>query len=76
MKTVIILAAHGTFPKDFPRSELAEYMSLNARLEQGAVSHSVTLEQRYDELGAKLRSWPRNAENDQFFAASHNWPTL
>lgn len=36
MKTIIVLAMHGVPPSDFPRDELAEFMSLEARLARGA----------------------------------------
>jgi sirohydrochlorin cobaltochelatase len=69
MKRVIVLAMHGAPPKDFPKSELGEFMSLHARL-SGTVSHSPALESRYEELDEKMRSWPRSAQNDPFFASS------
>jgi sirohydrochlorin cobaltochelatase len=71
MKSVIVLAMHGAPPRDFPRQELAEFMSLHSRLEASAVAHSPALESRYEELEQKLRSWPRTAQNDPFFASSN-----
>ena len=70
MKSVIVLAMHGSPPRDFPRDELSEFMSLHARLEGAAVSHSPALESRYEELEKKMRDWPRNRQNDPFFASS------
>ena len=70
MKSVIVLAMHGSPPRDFPRADLAEFMALHARLEASAVSHSPALESRYEELEQKLRDWPRNPQNDPFFASS------
>ncbi|RJO60994.1 MAG: hypothetical protein C4542_07635 [Dehalococcoidia bacterium] len=69
MKSVIVLAMHGSPPPDFPRPELAEFMSLHARLEAAAVSHSPALESRYEELEQKMRQWPRSRQNDPFFAS-------
>lgn len=70
MKSVIVLAMHGSPPRDFPRAELAEFMTLHARLEAAAVSHSPTLESRYEEMEQKMRQWPRSQQNDSFFASS------
>ena len=69
MKSVIVLAMHGAPPRDFPRAELGEFMSLHARL-GASVSHSPALESRYEELEVKLRDWPRTTENDPFFVSS------
>jgi sirohydrochlorin cobaltochelatase len=69
MKSVIVLAMHGAPPKDFPKAEVGEFMSLHARL-AGGVSHSPALESRYEELDEKMRLWPRTAQNDPFFASS------
>jgi sirohydrochlorin cobaltochelatase len=71
MKTTIVMAAHGTPPRDFPQDELREYFSLHNRLESTAVSHSPVLEGRYEELEEKLKNWPRTAENDPFYTASN-----
>jgi sirohydrochlorin cobaltochelatase len=70
MKSVIVLAMHGAPPRDFPRDELSEFMSLHARLEAAPVSHSPALESRYEELQTKMRHWPRSRQNDPFFASS------
>ena len=70
MKDVIVLAMHGAPPRDFPRPELAEFMSLHARLESGSVSHSPAVESRYEELEKKMRDWPRTGENDPFYSSS------
>jgi sirohydrochlorin cobaltochelatase len=70
MKDIIVLAMHGAPPRDFPRAELGEFMSLHGRLEAAPVSHSPALESRYEELEKKMREWPRTAENDPFYASS------
>ncbi|MDD2472336.1 MAG: CbiX/SirB N-terminal domain-containing protein [Dehalococcoidales bacterium] len=65
----IILATHGSPPRDFPRGEMAEFFRLHSIAESG---QSVTPEQsaRYQELEEKMRLWPRNSENDPFYQAS------
>ena len=50
MKNVIVLAMHGAPPRDFPRAEMGEFMSLHSRMGHSAVSHSPALESRYEEL--------------------------
>lgn len=45
MKSVIVLAMHGSPPRDFPRADLAEFMSLHGRLEASPVSRSPALGQ-------------------------------
>lgn len=71
MKTSLILAMHGAPPNDFPRQELMEFFGLHMRLEHARGPEQDALRQRHDELEAKMRAWPRTAENDPFYAASH-----
>lgn len=66
----IVLAMHGAPPNDFPRQEVAELFALHGRLEHAAGPERAALERRFDELHAKMRAWPRTAENDRFWAAS------
>jgi sirohydrochlorin cobaltochelatase len=54
MKTIIVLAMHGVPPSDFPKNELAELMSLEARLARGA-----------DDDGCRTRH-ERRASGDQY----------
>ncbi len=68
-KTVIVLAMHGEPPKDFPKDEFADFFSLQAQLELGGTL-GVKRHQQYAELDAKMRAWPRTAENDPFYAGS------
>ena len=75
MKSVIVLAMHGSPPRDFPRAELAEFMSLHGRMEASPVSHGPALESRYEELEKKMRDWPRSRQNDPFFASSQEIAT-
>jgi sirohydrochlorin cobaltochelatase len=70
MKSVIVLAMHGAPPRDFPRADMGEFMSLHSRMGHSAVSHSPALESRYEELEKQVREWPRTPENDPFFASS------
>jgi sirohydrochlorin cobaltochelatase len=69
MKTIIVLAMHGSPPKDFPRRELGEFFGLHGRLEN-ASGEQQEIRKRHDELEARMRAWPRTAENDPFYAAS------
>ncbi len=68
-KTVIVLVMHGEPPKDFPKDEFADFFSLQAQLELGGTL-GVKLHQHYADLDAKMRAWPRTAENDPFYAGS------
>jgi sirohydrochlorin cobaltochelatase len=70
MKTIIVLAMHGMPPQDFPKEEIAEFFSMHARLDHAKEAEREQLERRYAELDAKMRSWPRTAENDPFFAGA------
>ena len=66
MKTVVVLAMHGSLPNDFPKEDLREFFALHGHQRHGeAVSAN-----RYAELEDKLRRWPRTAENDLYHAAS------
>jgi len=62
MKTIIILAMHGSPPNDFPKSTLMEYFGLHARLEHMPVADPEHgregMAGRYQELDTKLRTWP------------------
>ena len=72
MKTVIVLAMHGAPPNDFPKRETAELFGLHTRLEAGhtAGPEHDALERRFAELDAKMRAWPRTAQDDPFWAGS------
>jgi sirohydrochlorin cobaltochelatase len=72
METILVLAMHGSPPHDFPRQELGEFFALHGRLEQAGGPEREALERRHDELHARMRAWPRTAENDPFWAASLN----
>jgi sirohydrochlorin cobaltochelatase len=70
MMTIIVLAMHGAPPNDFPQREMAEMFGLHARLEHADGLERATLERRHVELDAKMRSWPRSAQNDPFYVGS------
>ena len=69
-KLVIVLAMHGEPPNDFPRDEFASFFALHARLHYAGAKVDEDLHHRYAALDAKMRAWPRTAENDPFYAAS------
>ncbi len=68
-KSIIVLAMHGEPPNDFPRDEFASFFALHARLHYAGAADE-DLHHRYTDLDAKMRGWPRTAENDPFYAAS------
>jgi sirohydrochlorin cobaltochelatase len=72
MRTAIVLVMHGVPPKDFPRRDISELMGLHARLENPHLppAERESLAARFAELDHQVRTWPRSAENDRFFAAS------
>jgi sirohydrochlorin cobaltochelatase len=70
VKHIIVLAAHGAPPNDFPGREIAELFGLHGRLEHAPEGQRAALQRRYVELDAKVRAWPRTPENDPFWAAS------
>lgn len=72
MREVIVLAMHGAPPKDFPPREMAELFGLHVRLEHAAGPERAGLEQRHAELDARMRAWPRTAQNDPFWAGAQD----
>ena len=70
MTTMIVLAMHGMPPTDFPKPETAELFGLHARLQHAGERERAALEPRYALLDAKMRTWPRTAQNDPFHAGS------
>jgi sirohydrochlorin ferrochelatase len=69
-KAVVVLAMHGAPPLDFPKSEMAEFMSLYARLGHALSPLPDDQKARYRQLEAKMRVWPRTGQNDPFYAGS------
>ena len=70
MDTVIVLVMHGAPPRDFPKAELGEFFGLASRIKQVNGPERTVMEARHAELEAKMRAWPRTAQNDPFHAAS------
>jgi sirohydrochlorin cobaltochelatase len=66
---VVVLAMHGGPPLDFPENELVEFFTLHARVGHGGAG-ARDQRQRYEELEARMRSWPRTGNNDPFYAGS------
>jgi sirohydrochlorin cobaltochelatase len=75
MKTVVVLAMHGMPPVDFPREELAEFFKLHSIIGTGKSGDQKFLHDRYAFLDNKIRNWPRNEQNDPFYAASRELAT-
>jgi len=71
MKRVIVLAMHGAPPSDFPAAERAEMFRLKAQISHAMAVATDDAQARYASLERKMRVWPRTAENDPFYAASH-----
>jgi sirohydrochlorin cobaltochelatase len=69
MQRILILAMHGTPPRDFPPAEMAEFMRLHAQAEHAPLNPRDA--DRSVELERRLRAWPRTPDNDPFHAASH-----
>ena len=70
MRTILVLAMHGIPPSDFPKQELMELFGLHARLDHSSGPEHAVLERRHAELEAKVRAWPRTAQNDPFYSGS------
>lgn len=69
-KITIVLAMHGVPPHDFSRPELLELLGWHARLTHADGLERAALESRHADLDAKVRAWPRTAENDPFYVGS------
>lgn len=70
MKTILVLAMHGSPPNDFPKRELGEFFGLHSRIEHASPTERAALQPRYAELDAKMRAWQRTAQNDPYWAGS------
>ncbi|MFQ5589125.1 MAG: sirohydrochlorin chelatase [Nitrospiria bacterium] len=66
---VIVLAMHGTPPRDFPKEERKELFELRARLKHVERLEAALIARR-DFLERKMRAWPRTKENDAFHFGS------
>ncbi len=69
---IIVLAMHGAPPNDLPNGDLHQLVSLHMQLEREGISgpERREMENRYAELDARVRNWPRTSQNDPFYAAS------
>ena len=70
MRDGIVLAVHGSPPRDFPVGEMAEFFGLRARMETSSGPVSPVISDRYAALEARMRSWVRTPSNDPFHAGS------
>ena len=70
MKTIIMLAMHGTLPRDLPREVGKEFFAVRSRLQQASEPERPGLLERFRELDSRIRHWPRTADNDPYHAAS------
>ncbi len=70
MKTVVVLAMHGSPPLDFPREELQEYFLLEARGHHRP--HAGGHSPRLRELESRMRAFPRSETNDPFWKGSRD----
>lgn len=68
-KLVIVLAMHGTPPKDFPKNDRKTLFDLRAVIKHGERPEKEIMEQ-HDLLDLKMRQWPRTKENDPFHFGS------
>jgi len=69
---VYVLAMHGAPPSDFPPNGLREFFQLHTLADVGRDELPPQLKSRLEELGARLRAWPRTPTNDPFHAASYD----
>jgi sirohydrochlorin cobaltochelatase len=70
LKTIIVLAMHGILPRDLPRELGREFFALRGRLEQAPETERAAMQARFADLDARLRNWPRSADNDPYHAAA------
>ena len=70
MKTVVVLAMHGSPPRDFPRAQVALVVGLHMWLERASDPIRAMIERYHARLDARIRAWPRTGGNDPFHAAS------
>ena len=63
MKTVVVLAMHGSPAKDIPRMQVVLDVGLHMAMEHGPRWLRRVLEGYYSRIDAKIRSWPRTPEN-------------
>lgn len=71
MKTILVLAMHGITPSDFPQNEKIELIRLDSLVHSAPDKVTDEQKKRFLELDHKMRTWPRNKQNDPFQAASY-----
>lgn len=64
--TVVVLAAHGGIPSDFPKQELKQFFELHGQSHSG----DKKAHDKAHKLEEKLRNWPRTKDNDPFYWGS------
>jgi sirohydrochlorin cobaltochelatase len=69
MKTVVVLAMHGSPPRDFPKAQVALVVGLHIWLEHASGPLRTMIARYHAKLDTRIRTWPRTAENDLFYAA-------
>jgi sirohydrochlorin cobaltochelatase len=69
--TTIILAMHGAPPNDYPHSDLMDFFKLHMAHDHGGDGFPPAMYQKHEALHNKMREWPRSADNDPFWDASH-----
>jgi sirohydrochlorin cobaltochelatase len=75
MKTVVVLAMHGSPPRDFPKAQVALVVGLHMWLERASGPVRALIERYHTRLDARIRTWPRTPENDPFHTASQELAT-
>ena len=70
MKSVIVLAMHGSPPKGVSPRQVIELIGLHEGLEHAPALVRRLLEPRHRKLDAKMRAYPRTLQNDPFWAGS------
>jgi sirohydrochlorin cobaltochelatase len=63
---------HGAPPNDVSRREVVELVGLHLALEHAPALVRMVLGKRHRDLDAKIRAWPRTAQNDPFWAGSQD----
>ncbi len=71
MKTIIVLAMHGAPPDDFSKLQVVLLVGLHMSMEHTTGPLHALLERYHTKLDAKIRTWPRSAQNDRFYSASN-----
>jgi sirohydrochlorin cobaltochelatase len=61
---------HGSPPRDFPKAQVALVVGLHMWLERASGLVRAMIKRYHTRLDARIRTWPRTAENDPFHAAS------